>query len=150
MNLNELKTPKGATHKRKMVGRGYGSGHGKTSCRGMRGQRCRSGGGPRIGFEGGQMPLSRRIPKRGFKHTKFELGEKISIINLKTLIEKCAGVTEINPELLYTKGLAASNSKIKILGDGEIKTAIKVLVHSFSKSAKEKILAAGGAAEIIK
>ncbi|MFA5857967.1 MAG: 50S ribosomal protein L15 [Elusimicrobiota bacterium] len=149
MDLSKLVTPKGATHRTKRFGRGYGSGHGKTSGRGMRGQRCRSGGGPRPGFEGGQMPLIRRIPKRGFSHLKFEAGV-LSIVNLSDIVKKCAGVAEVTPEIMYSKGLAKLNSAIKVLGNGEIKEKVVIKAHAFSKTAQEKIAATGGTADVVK
>lgn len=146
MKLNDLKPAIGATKKRKRVGRGDGSGHGKTACRGHKGQGARSGGGTRPGFEGGQMPLQRRIPKRGF-HNPFRVDA--AVVNLSQLetFESGSGVT---PELLAQKGLVrGKNKRIKILGDGTLSKALHVKAHGFSFKAKEKIEAAGGQTELI-
>jgi len=146
MKLSEL-TPKiGSRHKKKRVGRGPGSGHGGTSCRGNKGQKSRSGGGVRLGFEGGQMPLIRRLPKRGFT-SKFK--EEYNIVNLKSLEEKFNDNEEVNPSTLKEKGLIKKDLPIKILGSGEITKKLKVKVAGFSNSAREKILEAGGTVEIL-
>lgn len=147
MNLNELKPPRGAHKRRKIVGRGKGSGHGKTSCRGHNGQNARSGGGTRPGFEGGQMPLARRIPKRGF-NVKRSLDYQV--VNLKSLTRfKEASV--ITPEFLLEKGLIHDKfGLIKILGDGEVSKSLIIKAHSFSQAAAEKIKKAGGSVELIK
>lgn len=137
--------PKGANRKRRILGRGESSGHGKTSTRGSKGQTSRSGRGIYQGFEGGQTPLIRRIPKRGFVN---EFKKKYQIINLDGL----KGIKEIvvNPELLEQKGLIKDKNKpVKILGDGEIKNALTIQANVFSKKAEAKIIAAGGKAEII-
>ncbi|MBL7198167.1 MAG: 50S ribosomal protein L15 [Candidatus Omnitrophica bacterium] len=145
MYLHELKLPKGARKKKKIVGRGSGSGHGKTSCRGHKGQKARSGGATRIGFEGGQMPLIRRLPKRGFRR----ISEKVQIINLENLNKFKEGST-ITLELLKTKGLIKDTKRAtKILGDGKISKPLMVKAHSFSKSAEAKIKEAGGQIEVI-
>ena len=143
-NLSTLRPPKGATANRKRVGRGMGSGMGKTSTRGHKGQRSRSGSRMMRGFEGGQMPLHRRLPKRGFTNI-FRV--EYQVVNL----ERLAGLGEknITPELMVKKGLAGKNDLIKILGDGELKSALTVQAHKFSKSAQEKIAKAGGKAEVI-
>ncbi len=125
--------------KKKRVGFGIGSGHGKTSCRGQKGQRSRSGFSQRGGWEGGQNPLYRRLPKRGFNQTAFQ--EKVDVVNLDRLAK--IGETDISPETMKSKGLIHLNV-VKILGDGEVKKALKVSAHYFSKSAKEKIEKAGG------
>ncbi len=146
MILGNLKVPKGASKRKKIVGRGNGSGHGKTACRGSKGQRSRSGGGVRRGFEGGQMPLYRRVPKRGFTSRS---REKIVIINIERLNCFKDG-SVVNLEHLIEKRLLKSqNASIKILGIGELKKKLKVKVHSFSKSAIKKIIDAGGTAEVI-
>jgi len=144
MNLSTLRPPKGATANRKRVGRGMGSGMGKTSTRGHKGQRSRSGSRMMRGFEGGQMPLHRRLPKRGFTNI-FRV--EYQVVNL----ERLAGLGEknITPELMVKNGLAGKNDLIKILGDGELKSALTVQAHKFSKSAQEKIVKAGGKAEVI-
>jgi large subunit ribosomal protein L15 len=146
MKLDDLRPAAGSTKKQKRVGRGDGSGHGKTACRGHKGQRARAGGGTRPGFEGGQMPLQRRLPKRGFNNPfKVEL----AIVNLDQL-EKFAADSEVNPETLSQKGLVAGkNRRIKILGEGALTKSLTIKAHSFSAKAKEKIEAAGGKAELI-
>jgi large subunit ribosomal protein L15 len=147
MKLSELKPAAGATKKRKRVGRGDGSGHGKTAGRGHKGQGARAGGGTRPGFEGGQMPLQRRIPKRGF-HNPFRV--EAAVVNLSQLEAFAAG-SEVTPELLVRQGLVrGKNKRIKILGDGALSKGLNVKAHGFSSKAKEKIEAAGGKAELIK
>ncbi len=146
MELHELKPSAGSHKRRKIVGRGPGSGHGKTSCRGSNGQNSRSGRGTRPGFEGGQMPLIRRVPKRGF-NIKFP--KEIQIVNLNSLTRfKEDGV--ISPEVLELKGLIKDkNRRVKILGNGEVHKPLNIQAHYFSNSAKEKIEKAGGKVEII-
>ncbi len=146
MRLEELKPPKGATKKAKRVGRGFGSGHGKTSTKGHKGQKARSGGVKPAGFEGGQMPLQRRIPKRGFTNI---FRKEYAVVNLSDL-EKMAGSDPVTPEALKQKGLIKNmKAGVKVLGMGELKTKLTVRAHKFSKSALEKIQAAGGKAEVI-
>ena len=146
MRLDELKPAAGSSKKRKRVGRGDGSGHGKTSCRGHKGQGARSGGNVQPGFEGGQMPLQRRLPKRGF-HKPFRV--EMSAVNLGQL-ELFAAGSEVTPESLSEHGLVTGkNRRIKILGDGMLSKALTVKAHGFSAKAKEKIEAAGGKAELI-
>lgn len=146
MRLSDLSPIRGSRKRKKRVGRGPGSGHGKTSCRGHKGQKSRSGGGTRPGFEGGQMPLHRRLPKRGFRNI---FKKQYAIINLKALNEISDSV--VTPEVLIEKGVIKSiKDGVKILGVGEIKKPINVKAHAFSTSAKEKILKSGGSAEIIK
>lgn len=146
MQLNELSPQPGSVKKRKRVGRGTGSGHGKTSCRGNKGQKSRSGGGVRIGFEGGQMPLQRRLPKRGFRSL---FPKEYSIVNLKQL-DKLEDVSEMNPESFVQQGLVKNLSKaIKVLAKGEISRGLKLKVHAISRAAKEKIIRAGGEVEIL-
>jgi large subunit ribosomal protein L15 len=144
MNLSTVRKPKKATEKRKRVGRGMGSGMGKTSTRGHKGQRSRSGSRMMRGFEGGQMPLHRRVPKRGFTNI---FKQEYSVVNLESL----AGLREstITPEVLAKAGLARAGEPVKILGDGELKSALTVQAHRFSKSAKDKIEKAGGKAEVL-
>ncbi len=146
MRLEELKPAKGATKKVKRIGRGVGSGSGKTSGKGHKGQKARSGGVKGAGFEGGQMPLQRRIPKRGFTNI---FRKEYAIVNLDDLA-KAAGAEPVTPELLEQKGLI-SNMKdgLKVLGRGDLKAKLTVRAHKFSKSAIEKIRAAGGTAEVI-
>ena len=145
MKLSDLSPITGSKKKNKRVGRGSGSGHGKTSCRGHKGQKSRSGGGTRIGFEGGQMPLHRRLPKRGFTNI---FKKQYGIVNLAALDRLSA--SEVTPEILIEKGLVKDiKDGIKVLGDGEIKKPLIVKAHAFSSSAKEKIIKAGGKIEII-
>jgi len=143
-NLSTLRPPKGATANRKRVGRGMGSGMGKTSTRGHKGQGSRSGSRLMRGFEGGQMPLHRRLPKRGFTNI-FRV--EYRAINLDRLV--ALGEKNITLEVLVKSGLARKNDLIKVLGDGELKSAISVQAHKFSKSAQDKIAKAGGKAELI-
>lgn len=146
MRLDELKPAPGSNKKRKRVGRGDGSGHGKTSGRGHKGQGARSGGNVQPGFEGGQMPLQRRLPKRGF-HNIFRV--EMTVINLGQLEILPAG-SEVTPETLVAQGLVnGKNRRIKILGEGTLSKALTVRAHGFSAKAKEKIEAAGGTAELI-
>ena len=144
MNLSTIKAPRKATEKRKRVGRGMGSGMGKTSTRGHKGQGSRSGSRLLRGFEGGQMPLHRRIPKRGFKNI-FRV--EYAVVNLDRLAE--LGETEITPEVLKKAGIVCGSKPVKILGDGELKSAITVHAHKFSKTAQEKITKAGGKFEVL-
>ncbi|MBM4261309.1 MAG: 50S ribosomal protein L15 [Deltaproteobacteria bacterium] len=146
MKLDELKPAPGSNRKRKRVGRGDGSGHGKTSCRGHKGQGARSGGNIAPGFEGGQMPLQRRLPKRGFR-SPFKVD--VAVINLQQLEVFDAG-SEITPQALSEKGLVRGKERqVKILGDGALSKALTVKAHGFSAKAKEKIEAAGGKTELI-
>lgn len=144
MNLSTLRPPKGGTANRKRVGRGMGSGMGKTSTRGHKGQRSRSGSRMIRGFEGGQMPLHRRLPKRGFTNI---FRQEFTVVNLGRLAE--LGAKTITPEVLHKAGVTGKNDRIKILGDGALKGAITVQAHKFSKSAQEKIAKAGGKAEVL-
>jgi large subunit ribosomal protein L15 len=147
MKLHEQKPAEGSKFVRKRVGRGIGSGLGKTSGRGHKGQKARSGGGVRPGFEGGQNPLYRRLPKRGFNNDRFRT--EYAIVNLEQLNGFAAG-TEVTPELLVERGLVKNvKDGVKILGDGELKVALTVKAHKFSQSAVAKIEAAGGKSEVI-
>ena len=147
MLLNNLSRPVGATRKRKIVGRGSGSGHGKTSCRGVKGQTSRAGRNFYPGFEGGQSPLIRRIPKRGFRSKS---SDKYEIINLEDL-KKIKKSEVITPLELSEAGLIKNkDSKVKILSNGELKKALTIKAHYFSESAIRKITEAGGKSEIIK
>jgi len=146
MNLNELVPAPGARTKPYRKGRGIGSGNGKTAGKGHKGQNARSGGGVRPGFEGGQMPLYRRLPKRGFKNV---LAFKYSEINVSTL-DKFEDGAEITPELLQESGLIKKiNDGVSVMGNGEITKKVTVHAHRFTKTAKEKIEKAGGKAIII-
>jgi large subunit ribosomal protein L15 len=147
MRLGELKKTVGSTKKRKRIGRGPGSGHGKTSTRGHKGQKARSGGKVPPWFEGGQMPLQRRIPKRGFTSI---FKKEYQVVNLGSLV-KCGQVQVINPAVLKNCGLIKKeNLPVKILGEGNIDFSATVQAQAFSQSAKEKILVAGGKVELIK
>ena len=145
MKLHELKNTPGAAHRKKRVGCGEGSGHGKTSGRGGKGQTARSGGSIRPGFEGGQMPLYRKLPHRGFNN--YEFRTEIAVLNVGDLGQLDAAVTEANAVVLAAAGLIRGGEKsVKILGDGEITRALKVTAAKFSASAKAKIEKAGGQA----
>jgi large subunit ribosomal protein L15 len=145
MKLHELKNVAGAVHRKKRVGCGEGGGHGKTSGKGGKGQTARSGGSIRPGFEGGQMPLYRKLPHRGFNNYNHRV--EIAVVNVGDLAALDAKVTEVNAEVLATNGLIrADETRVKILGDGEISRALKVTAAKFSDSAKAKIEKAGGQA----
>jgi large subunit ribosomal protein L15 len=146
MKIHELRAPEGAAKSSKRKGRGTGSGQGKTAGRGMNGQNSRSGGGVRLGFEGGQMPLYRRIPKRGFTNIWKKQWEIVNIDALNAFEDG----TEVTPELLIEAGLAKKVvDGIKVLGEGTLEKKITVKAHKFSKSAIEKIESAGGKAQVI-
>jgi large subunit ribosomal protein L15 len=146
MRINDLSPMDGSRKKRKRVGRGPGSGHGKTSCRGHKGQKARSGGSVPRGFEGGQMPLQRRLPKRGF-HNIFK--KEYSLINIKDLSRFEAGST-IGIEEFINAGLVKNNKNaVKLLGDGEISQSLNIKVDKISNTAKTKVEAAGGKVEIV-
>ena len=145
MNLSTLKAPRKATEKRKRVGRGMGSGMGKTSTRGHKGQRSRSGSRSMRGFEGGQMPLHRRLPKRGFVNI---FRTEYVVVNVDTLGD--LGQSEITPEVLRKAGVVSSkNALVKVLGNGELSKALTVHAHKFSKTAQEKIEKAGGKVQVL-
>ncbi len=143
MKLHELSPAKGSRRARKRIGRGPGSGTGKTAGRGHKGQRSRSGFSRRRGFEGGQMPLVRRVPKRGFTNI---FRREYSVVNLSRL-EGFEG--DVTPETLLAKGLVRKGQPVKILGSGAIDQALAVKAHKFSKTAREKIEAAGGSCEVL-
>lgn len=146
MKIHELTPAPGSTQERKRLGRGIGSGTGKTSGKGHKGQKARSGGGVRPGFEGGQNPLYRRLPKRGFKNVN---RKEFAVVNLNDLNAFEAG-TEVTPELLLSTGMVKNpKDGIKILGNGELTVNVTVKAHKFSASAVEKIQAAGGQSEVI-
>ncbi len=145
MNLSNLRAPRKANENKKRVGRGMGSGMGKTSTRGHKGQGSRSGSSLMRGFEGGQMPLHRRLPKRGFTNI---FKKDYEVVNLERLAG--LGETEITPEFLRKAGVVSSkNSLVKVLGGGELSTALTVHAHKFSKSAQEKIEKAGGKVQVL-
>jgi large subunit ribosomal protein L15 len=146
MDLSHLRPPKGAKHSKKRVGRGQGSGQGKTAGRGHKGAKSRSGFTHKRGFEGGQMPLHRRVPKRGF-HNVFR--EEFQVVNLDTLAERFDAGTDVTPELLRERGLINRAGQVKVLARGDISKALTVHAHKFSGKAAEKIAAAGGRAEVL-
>lgn len=146
MKLHELQPAPGSRKERNRVGRGIGSGNGKTSGRGHKGQNARSGGGVRIGFEGGQTPLFRRLPKRGFTNIH---RKEYAIVNLEAL-NRFEDGTEVTPELLLETGVVSKlKAGVKVLGNGELTKKLTVKAHKFSASAKEAIEAAGGTTEVI-
>jgi len=145
MILAELKPPEGAKKKRKRVGRGIGSGHGKTACRGAKGQNARAGRGTKAGFEGGQMPLQRRLPKRGFRSP---FRKEFSIIHVGDL-NRFPKDSVVEPELLYHSGLLKRNDLVKLLSDGELQHPLTVRVHKASRAALKKMEAASGRVEVI-
>ena len=148
MELNNLKPAQGSTHHDKRVGRGAGSGHGRTSGRGSKGAQSRSGYSHKLGFEGGQMPLQRRVPKFGFTNLK---RVEFKPINLSTLEELAAkkSLTEITVDTLVGAGFISSKDKVKILGNGSLSKALKISAHAFSQSAEKAITEAGGSIEKI-
>jgi len=148
MNLSQLRSPIGGRKRIKRVGRGNRSGHGKTSCKGNKGANARSGHTTHLGFEGGQMALIRRIPKRGFSHRAEK--KYFQLVNVKDIDTFKEAETVIDAQLLLKKGLIKSaEAPVKVLGDGEIKKAHTVKANAFSQSAKEKIEKAGGKVEIV-
>jgi large subunit ribosomal protein L15 len=147
MSLNNLRPPKGAKHSKTRVGRGHGSGQGKTAGRGHKGAQSRSGWGKKRGFEGGQMPLHRRVPKRGFNNP-FRV--EYAVVNLDTLVEVFDAGSDVTPELLRERGLVREKrALIKVLGRGDVTKKLTVRAHKFSETAAQKIAAAGGVAEVI-
>ena len=145
MDLSNLKPPEGATTKKKRVGRGPGSTLGKTSGRGEKGQKARSGGGVHPRFEGGQMPLFRRLPKMGFRNWN---AKEVAVVNVRALEDSFADGDTIDIDTLCDQGLVNGKfDEVKLLGDGELSKALTVRAHKFSKSAREKIESAGGTAE---
>ncbi|MFH1810436.1 MAG: 50S ribosomal protein L15 [Pseudomonadota bacterium] len=147
MYLSKLEAPKGATHKEKRLGRGESSGHGKTSGRGGKGQKARKSGNVRVGFEGGQMPMYRRLPKRGFKNP-FRV--ELPIVNVSALARIFEAGSQIDLSAVKEKGLVHRRAPgYKVLGNGEIDRALAIKANKFSASAKEKIEKAGGSAEIV-
>jgi large subunit ribosomal protein L15 len=147
MSLNNLRPPRGMKHPKKRIGRGQGSGNGKTAGRGHKGAKSRSGYKFKRGFEGGQMPLHRRVPKRGF-HNPFRI--EYEIVTLDALVLKFEAGTVVTPELLRERGMVSRGTgKVKILARGDVDKALTVRAHKFSGKAAEKIAAAGGTAEAI-
>lgn len=143
MNLHNLTPAKGSTKNKKRIARGQGSGHGGTSTRGHKGAKSRSGYSKKFGFEGGQMPLQRRVPKFGFKNINRVEYKAVNLDIIQSLFER-KNITEINPDVLRENGLVSNNELVKILGRGELKTKINVTAHKFSASAKAAIEGAGG------
>lgn len=143
--LSELKPPEGSRKKRKRVGRGPGSGHGKTACKGHKGQNARSGRGTKAGFEGGQMPLQRRLPKRGFRNP---FKESVAILHLRDL-NRFEKDTVVDPDLLSSTGLCKKGEIIKLLSDGDLKHPLTIRVHKVSRAALQKVEAAAGRVEVI-
>ncbi len=148
MELNNLRPSNGAIHKSKRVGRGQGSGYGGTSTRGHKGAKSRSGYSKKVGFEGGQMPLQRRVPKFGFKNVNRLDYKGINLDSIQELADS-SKVKTITPELLISKGLASKNDRIKILGRGKLSASLEVNAHAFSAAAKDNIEDQGGKANII-
>jgi large subunit ribosomal protein L15 len=146
MTLSNLRPPKGAKHSKKRVGRGQGSGNGKTAGRGHKGAKSRSGFKHKRGFEGGQMPLHRRVPKRGF-HNPFR--EEFEVVNLDTLAERFDAGVDITPDVMRERGLVTRSGPVKVLARGDISKALTIRAHKFSGKAAEKIAAAGGKAEVL-
>jgi large subunit ribosomal protein L15 len=147
VRIGDIGVPAGATKKEKRVGRGPGSGHGKTSTRGQKGQKSRSGAGIRVGFEGGQMPLVRRVPKRGFTSKFKKIFQVVNLSQLKGFKENSV----ISPVELHNEGIIKNKMiQVKILGDGEVSKSITVKAHAFSSGAAEKIKKIGGSIELIK
>ena len=146
MELNNMKPAQGSTHHDKRVGRGAGSGRGGYSTRGLKGAKSRSGYSRKLGFEGGQMPLQRRLPKFGFKNLKRVEFKPINLSTLEELASK-KELNTINVDTLIAAGFVSSNDKVKILGNGSVSKALTVTAHAFSKSAESAIAAAGGSVE---
>jgi large subunit ribosomal protein L15 len=147
LSLNNLRPAKGSTHRKKRLGRGPGTGLGKTSGRGEKGQKSRSGYSMKIGFEGGQMPLHRRLPKRGFTNI---FKKKWIEVSLEALEKAFAENDEVTPEVMHRRGIIKkAKHDIVVLGNGEVSKSLKVSAHRFTKSAREKIEKAGGAVTVI-
>ena len=146
MDLSNLKPPKGAKHSKKRVGRGQGSGNGVQAGRGHKGAKSRSGFTHKRGFEGGQMPLHRRVPKRGFTNP---FRKEYEVVNLDLLADRFDAGVEVTPELMRERGLVGRSGQIKVLARGDITKALTVRAHKFSGRAAEKIAAAGGTAEVL-
>ncbi len=144
--LHQLRSPYSARKKKKILGRGRGTGHGGSSTRGTKGQRARSGGGPKLGFEGGQTRLVLRIPKRGFTNP---FGKSYAEVNLITLEQKFPAGSEVTPEILREMKIVKKNLPVKILGEGNLTKPLNVKVHAFSQSAQRKICACGGKIEVV-
>lgn len=148
MNLSNIKPASGATHNSKRLGRGQGSGKGGTSTKGHKGAKSRSGHSTKIGFEGGQMPLQRRLPKFGFNNVNRKEYRAINIDTIQTLVD-AKSLTEITKDILVEYGLASKNDLIKIMGRGELKSSVSVYAHKFTKSAEDIINKVGGKANTL-
>ena len=146
MNLNNIRPASGATHNSKRLGRGQGSGKGGTSAKGHKGQKARAGYSQKIGFEGGQMPLQRRLPKFGFNNVNRKEFRGINLDTIQNLIDTKDIKGDITREVFIENGLASKNDLVKIMGRGELKTGISISAHKFTKSAEEAISKAGGKA----
>jgi large subunit ribosomal protein L15 len=149
MSLNNLKPAQGSIKTRKRIGRGQGSGNGETAGKGVKGQKSRTGYNAKSGFEGGQMPLQRRVPKFGFKNINRVEYNAINLDALQKLVDEQRATDTVNLEVLMANGLASKNDLIKVLGRGEIKAALTVVAHKFSKTAQAAIEAAGGRIETL-
>ena len=145
MNLNNIQPASGATHNSKRIGRGQGSGKGGTATKGHKGQKARAGYSQKIGFEGGQMPLQRRLPKFGFNNISRKEYRGINLDTIQALVD-AKHLTEVTKEVLVQNGLSSKNDLVKILGRGELKSAVSISAHKFTKSAEEAISKAGGKA----
>ena len=145
MNLNNIQPASGATHNSKRIGRGQGSGKGGTSTKGHKGQKSRAGYSQKIGFEGGQMPLQRRLPKFGFNNISRKEYRGINLDTIQALVD-AKNITEVTIEVLVQNGLSSKNDLVKILGRGELKSAVSISAHKYTKSAEEAISKAGGKA----
>ena len=145
MNLNNIKPASGSTHNSKRIGRGQGTGKGGTSTKGHKGQKARAGYSQKIGFEGGQMPLQRRLPKFGFNNISRKEYRGINLDTIQALVD-AKNLTEVTKEVLVQNGLSSKNDLVKILGRGELKSAVSISAHKFTKSAEEAISKAGGKA----
>ncbi|MBS1549349.1 MAG: 50S ribosomal protein L15 [Bacteroidetes bacterium] len=146
MNLNNIRPASGATHNSKRIGRGQGSGKGGTSTKGHKGQKSRAGYSQKIGFEGGQMPLQRRLPKFGFKNVNRKEFRAINLDSIQTLIDTKNISGDITKDVLVANGLASKNELVKIMGRGELKSGVSITADKFTKSAEELIEKAGGKA----
>ena len=151
MDLSKLTPAKGSTQSRKRIGRGQGSGKGGTATKGHKGQKSRSGASIPVWFEGGQMPLQRRLPKYGFKNRNRVAYDPVNLSRLAALVEegRVSDGADVTPELLGTLGIGGKHGRYKILGDGELGAKLNVSAHAFSKSAREKIEAAGGTVTVV-
>lgn len=145
MNLNNIQPASGATHNSKRIGRGQGSGKGGTATKGHKGQKARAGYSQKIGFEGGQMPLQRRLPKFGFNNISRKEYRGINLDTIQALVD-AKNITEVTKEVLIENGLSSKNDIVKILGRGELKSAVSISANKFTKSAEEAISKAGGKA----